>query len=49
VESKKLERFQSAVDEYLTFNSEFPESEHQREAEKMYRSSKKILDINTKN
>lgn len=49
VESKRMERFQSAVDEYLTFNSEFPESDHQREAEKMYNSSKKILDVNTKN
>lgn len=49
VESKRIDRFQSTVDEYLTFNSEFPESEHKREAEKMYRSSKKILDINTKN
>jgi outer membrane protein assembly factor BamD len=49
IESKKTERFQSTVDEYLTFNSEFPESEHQREAEKMYRSSKNILEENTKN
>ena len=49
VESKRIERFQSTVDEYLTFNSEFPESDHQREAEKMYRSSKNILEVNTKN
>ena len=49
IESKRIERFQSTVDEYLTFNSEFPESDHFREAEKMYRSSKNILEENTKN
>jgi len=48
IDSKRLERFQSTVDEYLTFNSEFPESTHQRDAEKMYNSSQGILDENKK-
>ncbi len=49
IESKRMERFQSTVDEYLTFNSEFPESTHFREAEKMYDSSQKTLKEYTKN
>ncbi len=49
IESKRIERFQSTVDEYLSFTSEFPESDNLREAEKMYNGSKKILEKNTKN
>lgn len=36
VQDKKLERFQNTVDEYYSFISEFPESKHIKEAEKMH-------------
>lgn len=49
IDSKRMERFQSTVDEYLTFNSEFPESKHLRDADKMFRNSQEVLDVNTKN
>jgi outer membrane protein assembly factor BamD len=44
VESKRKERLQSAIDEYFSFSSEFPESEHFKEAERMYKSTQKILE-----
>jgi outer membrane protein assembly factor BamD len=44
VESKRMDRFQATVDEYLTFKSEFPESEYIRDADRMYRSAQKILE-----
>lgn len=44
VESKRMDRFQATVDEYLSFKSEFPESEYIREADRMYRSAQKILE-----
>lgn len=49
IESKRMERFQSTVDEYISFNSEFPESTHLKEAERMYRSSQEILKDYNKN
>ena len=44
VPGKQRERFQATVDEYLSFKSEFPESEYIREADRMYRSAQKILE-----
>lgn len=49
IESKRKERFQATIDEYISFNSEFPESEHLKEAERMYRSSQDILKVYNKN
>ncbi|MCF8226680.1 MAG: outer membrane protein assembly factor BamD [Bacteroidales bacterium] len=49
VESKRMERFQSTVDEYLSFTSEFPESEYTRDADRMYRNSQDILELYTTN
>jgi len=43
IESKKKERFQSTIDEYYSFKAEFPNSGHQREAERYYRLSVKYL------
>jgi outer membrane protein assembly factor BamD len=44
VESKKKERLQAAVDEYLSFSSEFPESEYIKDAERMYKNTKNSLE-----
>jgi len=49
VASKKQERLQSTVDEYLSFKSEFPESDYDKEAEKMYRDTQKSLEMYTTN
>ncbi len=43
VPSKRVERFQSTADEYLTFLDEYPDSEYIDEAEKYYDASMKIL------
>jgi outer membrane protein assembly factor BamD len=43
VESKKKERLQSTVDEYLSFKSEFPDSKYDKEAERMFRSTQESL------
>jgi len=43
VPSKKIERFQATVDEYYSFQSEFPESPYAKEAERMYEASMKNL------
>jgi outer membrane protein assembly factor BamD len=37
--SKQKERFQSAVDEYYSFISEFPESKYRRDADRIYENS----------
>lgn len=49
VASKKQERLQSTVDEYLSFKSEFPESKYDKEAEKMYREAQESLETYTTN
>jgi len=43
VPEKRKERFQSAVDEYYTFISEYPSSKYVDEAKKMYDASMKVL------
>lgn len=43
VPEKRKERFQSAVDEYYTFISEYPNSKYVGEAKKMYDASMKVL------
>ncbi len=49
VESKRKERLQSAVDEYLSFVSEFPKSEHLKDAERMYNNTLESLELYTSN
>lgn len=42
IQSKRKQRFQDAIDEYFTFISEFPESNYQKEAQKMYEMAMNI-------
>lgn len=49
VESKRKERLQSTVDEYLSFKSEFPDSKYEKDAERMYRNTQEILESYTTN
>jgi outer membrane protein assembly factor BamD len=42
VSTKQVERYQDAVDEYLSFIAEFPESENKKEAEEMYKEASKF-------
>jgi outer membrane protein assembly factor BamD len=49
IESKKKERLQSTVDEYLSFKSEFPDSKYDKEAERMFRSTQEALDMYSTN
>lgn len=48
VESKKLERCQSAIDEYQGFLNEFPESTFRSEAQKRYEKAKAYVDANNR-
>lgn len=41
VESKKAERLQDAEDEYYSFRTEYPDSKHTAQAEKMYKEIQK--------
>lgn len=47
IASKKKERYQSTVDEYYTFITEFPDSKYKKEAEKFYKQSGKYLESGT--
>lgn len=48
VESKKMERCQSAIDEYQGFLNEFPESTFRSEAQKRYEKAKAYVDANNR-
>ena len=41
-EEKKLERAREAQDEYYNFTTEYPESKHRKEADKMLQQIRKI-------
>jgi len=43
VQSKKIERYQSTVDEYYSFLDEFPESQYMKDAVDMYNNSNSVL------
>lgn len=45
IQSKQKERYQATLDEYYSFITEYPESKYRREADKMYSSTTKILNI----
>lgn len=49
VASKRQERLQAAADEYLTFKSEFPESEYIREADRIFADTQNSLKSYTSN
>ena len=46
--SKKLERFQTTVDEYYSYIGEFPDTSNSREATRMYEASNKFLENHNK-
>lgn len=43
VEDKKADRYRETIDEYYAFTNEFPESKYLKEAEKIFKESKKIV------
>lgn len=43
IANKRVERYQSTVDEYYSFVGEFPESEYLKEAKEMFDNSQEIL------
>ena len=45
--SKQKERYQETLDEYYSFISEFPDSKYRKDADKMYKDSAKILNIDS--
>jgi outer membrane protein assembly factor BamD len=49
VPGKRKERYQSTLDEYYGFISEFPESQYKKETEKIYNSTKEILKLQVDN
>ncbi len=46
--SKKLERYQTTVDEYYSYIGEFPDTSNSREAKRMYEASNKFLENHNK-
>jgi outer membrane protein assembly factor BamD len=49
IESKKKDRLQSTADEYLSFKSEFPESQYNKEAEKIFADTQRELEMYSTN
>ena len=43
IESKKEERYHTAIDEYYGFVSEYPESKHMKEAQALFNKAKKYV------
>ena len=43
VESKKIDRYRDALDEYYSFKNEFPSSKYISEAEEYYKNSLKVV------
>jgi len=43
IQSKQIERFQDAIDEYYSFIAEFPESRNKKEAEEMYKEASRFI------
>lgn len=44
VESKRVERFRDAIDEYYAFQNDFPESEYMKEAQSILSHSERIVE-----
>ncbi len=49
IQSKQKERYQSTIDEYYSFITEFPESKYKKEAEKIYKTSSGELNTDLSN
>ena len=45
VEEKKADRFRETVDEYYAFKNEFPESRHMKDADRIFKDSRKVLGL----
>jgi len=45
IDEKKRERLNQALDEYFTFVDEFPDSKYRKDANKMFESTKKMLNL----
>ena len=45
VQEKMIDRYRDALDEYYAFKNEFPESKYMKEADKIYRETKKALNM----
>jgi outer membrane protein assembly factor BamD len=43
VQSKQMERYQDAVDEYYTYIAEYPESNHKKEADEIYQDASRYV------
>lgn len=43
IQAKKKERYQSTLDEYYTFENEFPDSEYQKQVKDIYKETQKYL------
>lgn len=43
VDEKKVDRFRETVDEYYAFKNEFPESKYNKEIEKIFKESQKVI------
>lgn len=43
IEEKREERFRDTIDEYYAFMNEFPESKYSKDAERIFKESKKII------
>lgn len=49
VEAKKAERFQSAAEEYYSFQNEYPESKFMKKANELFEKAKPYLKVETNN
>lgn len=49
IPEKQRERYQTTLDEYYSFIEEFPESDYEKEIEKIYESTTNFLNIETTN
>ena len=45
IDEKKRERLNSALDEYFTFSDEFPQSKYRKEADRIFASVKKMMNL----
>ena len=46
VDEKKAERFRTVIDEYYTFINDYPDSEHRKEADNIFKVANKFVNGN---
>lgn len=44
IEAKQVERFRRVMDEYYSFTTDFPESDYQKEAKRMFEYARKVVE-----